>query len=163
MWPPTVTPCECPAAGWCVRHQCWKPHPWHLLCRRQQVYYETWERGEGPGQKRSAPEPDSDVVAAPSEEIADEPTTPAGPGLLQRAWNFGNAVGRHLADGRRQVSDDELEARLAVCRKCSSCDLAAMICREPTCGCYLSIKARWQSEDCPLKKWPTPAAPTAAE
>lgn len=90
------------------------------------------------------------------EETGDgaEPSGARDPGLAQRAVNFGRAVVRHVADGGQHVDDATYEARLAVCRSCASCDTAHMICREPACGCYLQIKARWRSEDCPLRQWP---------
>lgn len=152
MWPPTITPCECQQPGWCERHQCWKPSVWHLLCRRQQRYFDAWERGTGPRL-----EGDAHPVLGNVETITEtvEPISDSSePNLLQKAWNFGKAVVRHTADGARQVDDAVYEGRLTVCRACSSCDIERMVCRDPSCGCYLTVKARWQSENCPLQKWP---------
>ena len=99
MWPPTLTPCECQQPGWCERHQCWKPAAWHLLCRRQQQYFEAWERGEGPRLDTVLPVT-ADVAAPEVGDVtngSDPPTaegTPSEPGLLRKAVNFGKAVVR---------------------------------------------------------------------
>lgn len=76
------------------------------------------------------------------------------PGLARKGVNFGRAVARHVADGRRKASSEIYEQRLAVCSACPSCDLERMVCRESACGCRLRIKASWNSERCPLGKWP---------
>lgn len=154
MWPPTTTPCECPQAGWCERHHCLKHPALFLLCRRQTEYYQAWEEGRGP----CLPAPGTELPAVEATECDAEPAASTdaanGPGLLQRAWNLGKAVTRHVADGGKQVDDSTFEARLAICRECPSCDTARMVCRDPNCGCFLNIKARWQSENCPQLKWP---------
>lgn len=81
-----------------------------------------------------------------------------GPSFLERAKNFGVAVVKHVADGLVEVSQDDYLARLATCDKCPH--------RTPdwkcnNCGCYLTIKAKWRSERCPLAMWPgdAPEAP----
>jgi hypothetical protein len=43
-------PCDCPGAGWCERHKLNKPAPWVQLCQTNDVYWEAWEDGRGPGQ-----------------------------------------------------------------------------------------------------------------
>ena len=77
-----------------------------------------------------------------------------GPGLLQKAVNLGKAVVRHVVDGSRKVSDEVYLARLAICSDCPSLEPTRFSCKEQSCGCRLTAKARWRSEDCPLKKWP---------
>ncbi len=81
--------------------------------------------------------------------------TPTGPGLLRKAANFGKAVVKHVADGGKHVIDEVYLARLSVCANCPSLDPVKLRCKERTCGCRLKTKARWRSESCPLKKWPT--------
>lgn len=77
-----------------------------------------------------------------------------GPGLIQKAVNFGKAVVRHVADRGRKVSDEVYLARLAICTDCPSLNPQRFSCNEQTCGCRLTAKARWRSESCPLQKWP---------
>lgn len=130
--------CECEVPGWCERHQCQKTPHFHRLCRTREDYFSLWEAGRGPGQ---------DNKGHATETESREP------GLLRKAVNFGRAVTQHVHDGRREVSDEIYNARLATCRACPSCDEARMVCREPSCGCRLTIKARWNSQRCPLNKW----------
>lgn len=130
------SPCECIAAGWCERHRCRKTTELWQHCRTDPALFDLWERGEGPGQLL--------LPKDPSQE----------PGLWRKAWNLSRAVVRHVAHGTREVSDAVYRERLLVCESCSSCDTSRMVCREQSCGCYVQIKARWESESCPLKKWP---------
>lgn len=131
-----LTGCECPTAGWCPRHRCLKTVLQHHLCQTEPERFAQWEHDR-------AQQPEKATVAT------------SEPGLLRKAWNFGKAVVRHVADGGRDVSDDEFFARLAVCKTCPSCDVPRMVCRERSCGCQLYVKARWHSETCPLDKWPS--------
>lgn len=136
------TSCECTEPGWCARHRCQKSDGLFHLCQRSRDAFAAWENGRGP----CFADPDHPPVDG---EHANEP------GLIRRAVNFGSALVRHAADGLRHVSDEEYAARLKVCEVCSSCDLERFVCREPACGCQLRTKARWQSENCPLGKWPS--------
>ena len=76
--------------------------------------------------------------------------TITAPSLLGMAARFTKAAVRHAADGMTEVTPEQQAARLAVCQTCpyaakNSCGI---------CGCFLSKKAAWRSEDCPLEKWP---------
>ncbi len=72
------------------------------------------------------------------------------PGLLQKAWNLTAALAKHTINGLKETDDLQYNERLAVC---STCDRKTdnWVCKE--CGCYITIKAKWASEDCPLHKW----------
>ena len=135
------TPCECPASGWCERHQCLKSEPLFQLCRRNRAMYRAWEDGHGP----CGPPPAEGTVEAGSTEM---------PGLARRIVNLGTATARYAMSGFHRVSDAECDARLAICVQCPSCEVARMICREKSCGCYLQTKVRWASESCPRGFWP---------
>lgn len=146
MWPPTLTACECEQSGWCPRHQCTKTAHWHLLCRRQEAYFQMWEQGQGPCLEGIGQPPPTEVADA---EIASHD----GPGILRRAWNFGQAAVRHATDGGVKVDDAVYEQRLGICRACQLCDQSRMVCTHPNCGCFLTVKAHWRSENCPLGMW----------
>lgn len=145
MWPPTITPCECAAPGYCPRHHCTKDHWEHRLCRRAQSVFDQYERGEGPCAER---------LRASIDAEQSENATSSGPGLVTRAVNFGKAVVRHVADGLERATDAVIQQRLEICRTCPECDLTNLVCRNAGCGCFLRVKATWRSEDCPLSKWP---------
>jgi len=141
-----TTPCDCAHPGWCDRHQCFKTAFSHWLCQHDEQRFAEWERGGG---LRSPPERFAPVTpGSPSAAAAVQ-----SPGLLQRAANLGQALVRHAADGLQTVGDATYEHRLATCRQCELCDLARMVCRHTDCGCWLTVKARWASETCPVQKW----------
>jgi len=64
---------------------------------------------------------------------------------------FARAVARHIRSGRKKVSDEAYEARLAVCRPCRFRRPGKWQCSK--CGCGLKMKAAWQSERCPVGLW----------
>lgn len=69
--------------------------------------------------------------------------------MLNEIKNLGKAVVKHAANGFKKVELEVYRERLAVCEACDQnkdwkCD---------QCGCYLTVKADWASEHCPLGKW----------
>ena len=82
--------------------------------------------------------------------------TITAPSLLGMAARFTKAAVRHAADGMTEVASEQQAARLAVCQTCPY----AANNRCGVCGCFLSKKAAWRSEDCPLEKWPRTAVST---
>lgn len=75
-----------------------------------------------------------------------------GPSLFKMAQNLGKAVVRHVKDGNREVTQEEYGARLSVCIGCEFHKNGR--CLHANCGCFLTKKAWWASEDCPEQKWP---------
>lgn len=45
--------CNIPNGGWCERHQVDKGPNWVRLCRTRPPYWNAWEKGTGPGQRRN--------------------------------------------------------------------------------------------------------------
>ncbi len=82
------------------------------------------------------------------------PGVPQAPGVVQQVVNFAGAVARHVAGGMQTVTEEEYQARLAVCQGCEH--FKDNQCRQ--CGCRvagdLMAKARWKEQRCPLGKWP---------
>jgi len=76
------------------------------------------------------------------------------PGISRKTINFVWALTKHALDGGKKVEDVVYQKRLEICRSCSSCDTARMVCRDMNCGCKVTRKAKWRSESCPLDKWP---------
>ena len=72
------------------------------------------------------------------------------PGAIKKASNFLKAVKKHAKDGFADVSLEEYIERLEICNKCPLHKDGECI----ECGCILSKKAWWRSEDCPKDKWP---------
>lgn len=96
-----------------------------------------------------APPPKTELQAKPS---LAKPSK--GPSLVRRGLNYAKAQVRHTANRRRTVTDDQRAARLAVCNACPSLNQQTRACTEKKCGCYVDKKAGWESERCPLGKWP---------
>jgi len=78
------------------------------------------------------------------------------PTLLQKAGTFFKAAVRHVADGLKNVSEEQYQQRLAICTDCPEYEPSNTHCRK--CGCVIAgnvlAKARWKSEDCPIGRWP---------
>ena len=144
-----LTPCECPVAGWCERHQCLKSEPMFQLCRRNRDVFRAWEDGNG-----------KCIPISPTEDNTDQSSPSDIPSASRRVMNLASAAVRHAMSGFERANQDLIEARLEICRQCASCEITNMICREKSCGCYVQIKAGWASESCPLLKWPSPVHET---
>jgi hypothetical protein len=75
------------------------------------------------------------------------------PKMRVRLKNFKKAL-KKRAGNRTNVSKEEYAARAKACITCNEFDKDAKICNHDNCGCYITIKAWWTTEDCPLDKWP---------
>lgn len=69
--------------------------------------------------------------------------------LHRKIIHFSKAVARHVYNGMRHVKDIEYNQRISKCEECPSNIKGE--CNE--CGCDISWKALWESEDCELNKW----------
>lgn len=66
-------------------------------------------------------------------------------------YNFVKAVIRDLFNKRKRVTAYIYIDRLNICALCVY--RAGDRCTHINCGCYLSKKAWWASEKCPIEKW----------
>lgn len=79
------------------------------------------------------------------------------PSLARRVANFTKATARHIANGVRRCSEEEIAARFAICELCPM--LKNGRCSHPACGCRISprreivSKLSWSSERCPEGRW----------
>ncbi len=71
------------------------------------------------------------------------------PPILTQTKNFIKSLLNHVAGGAKMVDDAEFDRRMNICKGCDR--LQNDRCLE--CGCFVEVKARWSSEECPLKKW----------
>ena len=131
-----ITACECPASGWCARHNVDKNDHWVFLCRTRADYFQMWEQGVGPGQ------------AVPAAGTGGQ-----NPSILGMAWNLATSLAAFVADGCKTVTAEEYKQRLEIC---SGCDQRyGNNCLK--CGCNLPLKAHGRAFECPLAKWPMPS------
>lgn len=93
--------------------------------------------------------------------VAEALVPPSEPGVIRKAVNFTAATVRHIANGGRELTPAQAAARIAVCESntCGQFQADKRTCRHVACGCYVDVKAKWASEDCPLGLWPSLEAP----
>ena len=70
------------------------------------------------------------------------------PPKLKQAKSLIKATTQHVVSGMKQAEDYDM--RIEMCNKCDSMRDDGR-CAE--CGCFMSVKARWAEQPCPLNKW----------
>lgn len=79
----------------------------------------------------------------------------AGPSLLQKAKSFATSAAKHIAAGAPRCTQEQIDARFAICQGCEHFDGKA--CTQ--CGCHVVrekkfvSKLSWAGEKCPVGKW----------
>jgi hypothetical protein len=71
------------------------------------------------------------------------------PSVPRQLLNFAKAVTKHSLDGWQNVGEEVYNQRTDACKTCEFRVNAR--CR--LCGCFISEKALWASEDCPQNRW----------
>jgi hypothetical protein len=100
------------------------------------------------------------AVPSPSLPIKTEP-----PRQARRLLNFTVAAIQHFRAGMPTCTQEEIDARIAVCHGCelykpSADNPDVGHCRHKSCGCGITREARfvsklaWRDQKCPLGKWP---------
>ena len=80
---------------------------------------------------------------------------PAPPGLLKRAGSLAKAIGsetKAMVQGQPTLTAQQVTERLSVCASCNQLRSNRSCAK---CGCFVDAKARFRSQTCPLRKWPT--------
>lgn len=70
---------------------------------------------------------------------------------MKEIVNFANSFYNHAKDSFKKVEDHVYNNRIDICKSCEYFDSEDMRCKN--CGCFLDIKASWNSEKCPIEKW----------
>jgi hypothetical protein len=83
----------------------------------------------------------------PAEDV--QPSENEMPSMFKQAKNFATSAVKHIANGAQNVPENLKNARLEICGGCDK--LSGDKCS--ACGCLVSIKAAWASEECPIGKW----------
>lgn len=77
------------------------------------------------------------------------------PTFLQKAANFATSTVKHVAAGAPRCTQEQIDARFAICQACEHFDGKA--CKK--CGCPVKreqafvSKLAWANEKCPAGKW----------
>lgn len=72
------------------------------------------------------------------------------PSIASQAKNLITGVGHHIADGMKNVDDKTLEIRNKICNDCENMRSDGRCAK---CGCFMKVKAKWESAKCPIGKW----------
>ena len=86
---------------------------------------------------------------------------PELPSLFKMIRNFSKEMVKYIKEGTPNVTMKDYANRLDICQKCPSYIKSSARCGE--CGCLLEHKAKWQTAECPLEKWPKVKESTAKE
>lgn len=73
------------------------------------------------------------------------------PSLLSKAINLVKGTAEHVVSGAENVSKEEFKKRIDICNSCIHFVGKKEICG--ICGCYMSVKAKWKTSECPKDKW----------
>lgn len=71
--------------------------------------------------------------------------------VFNLAGRFGKSVFNHAKDGFKTVDSEIFEKRMSICKSCPFFNSEQVRCDK--CGCFLNVKASWNSEKCPVDKW----------
>lgn len=136
--------------------------PFEIKCRPSPILMKTGEDQRACTRQRPlsrcAQAPPHALGVIPMSSLpASQSSSPAAalPPLSQRVLHFMRSLKDHARQGLEQCSQDEIDARLAICQECPS--FTGTHCQE--CGCACSGRSKffnklaWKSEKCPLEKW----------
>ena len=71
---------------------------------------------------------------------------------MRRIFRFIKALFKYVVYGHfKNVTFEEYVERLARCSSCEFLNKEKWCCG--VCGCYVSKKAKWATEECPEEKW----------
>lgn len=69
-----------------------------------------------------------------------------------RIFRFLRSLIRYAVYGHfKEVSFNEYANRIHICSQCENLNKEKWTCG--ICGCYLTKKAKWSTECCPIEKW----------
>ena len=115
-----ITGCQCAGPGYCEKHKLDKTESVFQLCKTDRDTYVRFE-----------------IEAGNIKE----------PGLLEKAVNFTDAISNHILDGLSDVTEEEFDRRISICKSCPLFNPNAESCI--ICGCSMTLKARWRTGNCP--------------
>lgn len=72
--------------------------------------------------------------------------------MINHLISLGRSVNKYIESDSPELSDMDFFTRMNICKDCEKFNKLLTKCNE--CGCFLQIKARWSTENCPLNKWP---------
>jgi tetratricopeptide (TPR) repeat protein len=90
------------------------------------------------------------VMSQPAPQAAGTARRKGGPGMLRMALSATKAMANFVGAGFQTAPPEMQQKRLQTCAACEH--FTGMRCK--ICGCFIQVKSRMLSEDCPIGKWP---------
>lgn len=82
-----------------------------------------------------------------NEIISDDIKKQNIPGILEQIVNIAESTTDHIISGMRNVDNETYKERLDICKNCPFFIASEFRCSK--CGCYMKIKAKWETSICP--------------
>jgi len=82
-------------------------------------------------------------------EKIKQDTIPTSPSLGEKIVNFANSMVEYAQSGFEDVTDEEHNKRMDICKGCEF--FQAGTCQK--CGCSCNFKSRMKAMKCPIGKW----------
>ena len=128
-----------------------------IRCRMYHLEQRCRERGYTLDEVRACiVSEDGDTITVDERHTAYPRAKPgAGPSLFRKAANFATSAARHVAAGMPRCTQEQVDARFAICQACELFDGRACT----RCGCPIVreqafvSKLSWANEQCPVGKW----------
>ena len=79
--------------------------------------------------------------------------------IVKKAWNLTKAITKYAAYGFKTVPVDVYTDRMVECNKCEHLVKDRGACG--LCGCDISVKGQWSTEECPDGRWGSTILPNA--
>ncbi|MBC8436942.1 hypothetical protein H8D85_01315 [bacterium] len=73
------------------------------------------------------------------------------PGIFGKGWNMARAIARYAANRFENVDKPTYMERMNACNSCEHINKDKGSCN--VCGCDVSMKGKWATEDCPKGFW----------
>jgi len=127
-------------AGYCARHKMIKTDKEFNDCKNSDVLCEYLDIISG-----HPPEILDDNIS--HKPMLETPPPPQYPSTFRQIRNAAGATVNHVVDGMATVDDTEYNRRMDICKSCPLFIASEQRCSK--CGCYLEVKARWRSSNCP--------------
>lgn len=159
------TGCSCANPGFCERHNMNKnPHFFHL-CQTNERYFKLWDQCRGPGQEftncaktsEERVEVELPVSKPPCQacqkqaQQTQEELKENLPSITQQGVSVLKEGFKHLITGAKKTQEELFNERMEICRACPFFIQDQERCGK--CGCFLKVKAKWESSHCPIGNW----------
>ncbi len=115
------------------------------------TYFCEWASGDDGQKRRHIAARSAIAEGRPLDPIPRLTSVGQYPSLGNQVASAAGAAVRFIASGFKTVSEEDANARLAICKTCEHFDPEPERCRQ--CGCAMALKAYLKAEKCPVGKW----------